>query len=102
MFPFYSRLSSLYTNIPAKHAIEFMKEIVFEYKDVISNAEFIIDLLELVLENSLMEFRGEYFQQFFGRIMGDKRRTYFGQFVHCKTGKKSEGKNQTWSKIDMA
>jgi len=29
----------------ARHAIELMKEIVFEYKDVISNAEFIIDLL---------------------------------------------------------
>ena len=28
-----------------------MKEIVFEYKDVISNAEFIIDLLELVGTN---------------------------------------------------
>ena len=46
-----------------------MKEIVFEYKDVFSNAEFIIDLLELVLEHSLMEFRGEYFQQIFGIII---------------------------------
>ena len=61
---------SLYTNIPVTHAVELMKEIVFEYKFVISNAKFIIDLLELVLENSLMEFHGEYFQQSFGIIMG--------------------------------
>ena len=46
-----------------------MKLLVFEYKDVISNADFIIDLLEIVLENSLMEFQGEYFQQIFGIIM---------------------------------
>ena len=31
---------------------------------------FVIDLLELVLENSVMEFHGEYFQQIFGIIMG--------------------------------
>ena len=62
-FLFTVDFASLYTNIPVKHAIEFMKEIVFEYKDVISNAEFIIDLLEIVLEHSLMEFNGEYFQQ---------------------------------------
>ena len=57
-------------NISVTHAVELMKEIVFEYKDVISNAEFIIDSLVLVLENSLLEFRGEYFLQIFGIIMG--------------------------------
>ena len=44
---------SLYTNIPVQHAIELMKELVFEYKNEISNADFILDLLEIVLENSL-------------------------------------------------
>ena len=44
-FLFTVDFASLYTNIPVKHAIELMKEIVFEYKDVISNVEFIIDLL---------------------------------------------------------
>ena len=61
---------SLYTNIPVQHAIELMKELVNEYRDVISNADFVIDLLELVLDNSLLEFHGEYFQQIFGIIMG--------------------------------
>ena len=69
-FLFTVDFASLYTNIPVKYAIELMKEIVFEYKDVISNAEFIIDLLELVLEHSLMELNGDYFQQMFGIIMG--------------------------------
>ena len=61
---------SLYTNIPVQHAIELMKELVNEYRNVISNADFVIDLLELVLDNSLLEFHGEYFQQIFGIIMG--------------------------------
>ena len=69
-FLFTVDFKSLYTNIPVEHAIELMKELVFEYKEVISNADFIIDLLELVLKNSLMEFHSEYFQQIFGIIMG--------------------------------
>ena len=43
-----------------------MKVLVFEYKDVIANADFTMDLLEIVLENNLMVFHGEYFQQNFG------------------------------------
>ena len=50
--------------------MELMMELVFEYNEVLPNADFIIDLLELVLKNSLMEFHGEYFQQIFGIIMG--------------------------------
>ena len=52
------------------HTIELMKEIIFEHKDVISNADFILDLLNMVLKNSLMQFREEFFQQIFGVIMG--------------------------------
>ena len=63
-FLFTVDFESLYTDIPGKHTIESMKELVFEYKGVISNAELIIDFLEMVLENGLMEFHGEYFQQF--------------------------------------
>ena len=33
-----------------------MKELVFEYKNVIWNANFIIDLFEIVLLKSWMEF----------------------------------------------
>ena len=35
-----------------------------------SNAHFIIELLHIVLKNSLMTFDREYFQQIFGIIMG--------------------------------
>ena len=63
-FLFTVDFESLYTNIPVQHAINLMKELVFEYKDVISNADFIIDLLEIVLENSLMEFQGSIFNKF--------------------------------------
>ena len=71
---------SLYSNIPVEYAMELMKALVFEYRDVISNADFIINLLELVLENSLMEFHGEYFQQFFGIII------YFRRYIDDRFG----------------
>ena len=51
---------SLYTNIWVKYAIELMKELVVKYRDVISNADFIIDLLEVVLENSFGISRGMF------------------------------------------
>ena len=51
-------------------AIKCIKELVEEYKGVIPNANFIIELLEIILKNSLMTFNGEYFQQIFGVIMG--------------------------------
>ena len=47
-----------------------MKKLVFQFQNVIPNAHFVIDLLELVLKNSLMTFDKEYFQQIFGIIMG--------------------------------
>ena len=61
---------SLYTNIPVEAAIELMKRLVFQFQNVISNAHFVIELLETVLKNSLMMFDKEYFQQIFGIIMG--------------------------------
>ena len=69
-FLFTIDFKSLYTNIPVDHAIEMMKEIIFEHKDIISNGDFILDLLNLVLKNSLMQFREEFFQQIFEVIMG--------------------------------
>ena len=72
-----------------------MKELVFEYKDIISNAEFIIDLLEIVLENGLLEFHGKFFQQFFGIIMGTNVAPIRANLYLAKREKKSEAKNQT-------
>ena len=61
---------NLYTNIPVSDAIEMIKNLVFLYQNVIQNAHFIIELLDIVLKNSLMSFDKEYFQQIFGIIMG--------------------------------
>ena len=72
-----------------------MKEIVFEYKYVISNAEVIIDSLALVLENSLMEFRGEYFQQIFGIIMSTNAGPILANLYLAKLEKILKEKNQT-------
>jgi hypothetical protein len=69
-FLFTIDFKSLYTNIPVEDAINSIKQLVWEYQNVIPNTEFIIELLELILRNSLMSFNGEYFQQIFGVIMG--------------------------------
>ena len=70
IFLFTVDFESLYTNIPVLDAIEMIKRLVFQYQNVISNAHFIIELLDIVLKNSLMTFDKEYFQQIFGIIMG--------------------------------
>ena len=43
---------------------------MFQFQNVILNAHYVIELLEIVLKNSLMTFDKEYFQQIFGIIMG--------------------------------
>jgi len=47
-----------------------MKKLVFQFQNVTPNAHFVIELLDIVLKNSLMTFDKEYFQQNFGIIMG--------------------------------
>jgi len=93
---------SLYTNIPVQHAIELMKELVNEYRNVISNADFVIDLLELVLDNSLLEFHGEYFQQIFGIIMGTNVAPILANLYLAKLEKILKEKNQKRSYDGMA
>ena len=69
-FLFTVKWESLYTNIPVNDAIKMMKKLVFQFQNVIQNAHFVIELLDIVLKNSLMTFDKEYFQQIFGIIMG--------------------------------
>jgi len=69
-FLFTIDFKSLYTNIPVNDAINSIRKLCFDFQNVIPNAHFIIELLDLVLNSSLMVFDGEYFQQIFGLIMG--------------------------------
>ena len=64
-FLFTIDFKSLYTNIPVEDAINAIKILVWKFQDVIPNAEFVVELLEVILKNSLMTFDGEYFQQIF-------------------------------------
>ena len=43
---------SLYANIPIEDAINAIKQLVMEFDDVIPNAEFIVELLNVILKNS--------------------------------------------------
>ena len=49
--------------------INSIKQLVWEYPDVILNTEFVVEFLEVILKNSLMTFVGEYFQQILGVII---------------------------------
>ena len=62
-----------------------MKELVNEYQDVIPNANFIVELLQIILKNSLMSFDGEYFQQIFA-VNGYQWSTHPRRYLHGKTG----------------
>ena len=78
-----------------------MRELVMEYINVLPNADFIIDLLELVLENSLMELHGEYFQQIFGIIIGTNVAPILANLYLAKL-EDSERKNEKLSSNDMS
>ena len=80
-FLFTIDFKSLYTNIPVEDAINFIKQLVWEYQNVIRNTEFLVEILDVNLKNSLMMFDGEYFQQIFGVIMGPCK------YLHGETGK---------------
>ena len=49
-FLFTVDFESLYTNITVNDAIEMIKRLVFQFQNVISNAHFVIELLEIVLK----------------------------------------------------
>ena len=63
---------SLNTLIPVEDAIAMIRSLVLDFQNVIPNAHFIVELLGLVLRNSLMSFDREYFQQNFGINNGNK------------------------------
>ena len=58
-FLFTVDFESLYTNIPVLDAIEIMKRLVFQFQNVIPNAHFVIELLDIVSKHSLMSFDKE-------------------------------------------
>ena len=49
-FLFTVDFESLYTNIPVLDAIELMKKLVFQFQNVIPNAHFVTELLNIVLK----------------------------------------------------
>ena len=79
------------------------KGIIFKHKIyIISNGDFILDLLNLVLKNSLMQFQEDIFQQIFGVIMGTNVAPIFGESIHGKTGKNPQRKMFGKPKTNMA
>ena len=93
-FLFTIDFKSLYTNIPVEDAINSIKQLVWEYQDVIPNAEFIVELLEVILKNSLMSFDGEYFQQFFRVIMGTNVALILANIYMAKLKRKKQNKHK--------
>ena len=82
---------SLYTNIPVEAAIKTM---VFMFQNVIENTQFIIELLEKVLKNSIVSFHSEYFQHIFG-IITVQICTNFSKFIPCHSKRRAKKEIQT-------
>ena len=61
-FLFTIDFKKLYTNIP--DTIRFIQKLCFEYQNVIPNAHFIIELLKLVLNSSLMFLMANIFNRY--------------------------------------
>ena len=98
-FLFTIDFKSLYTNIPVDDAIKCIIELVEEYENVIPNANFIIELLEVVLKNSLMTFDGEYFEQIFGVIMGTNVAPILANIYMAKLERILKEKSKTHPKL---
>ena len=56
-FLFTIDFKSLYTNSSVKDAIKLMKMLFFKHQNIIPNAHFIMELMELVLNSAVMKFQ---------------------------------------------
>ena len=65
-------ISGLYTNITHSEGINCTRVALNSDSDSYVSTEFIIRLLELVLEYNIFEFDGEYYQQLIGTAMGSR------------------------------
>ena len=65
-------ISGLYTNITHSEGINCTREALNSQNHSQFSTEFIIRLLELVLEYNIFEFDGEYYQQLIGTAMGSR------------------------------
>ena len=101
-FLFTIDFKSLYTNIPVDDAINSIKKLSFDYHNVLLNVHFIIKLLDLVLNSSLMVFDGEYFQHIFGLIMGKQMWHHFNKYIHGFAGEWIKNEVLLWSQTHLA
>ena len=60
----------LFTNIPEHDGIEAVKEALEERQDDKINREFLIRILEFILQNNIMEFNSQFYKQEIGAPMG--------------------------------
>ena len=69
-FLFTIDFKKFYTNICVKDAIKMIKILFFRYQNVIPNAHFILELMELVLNCAIMKFQEDFFRQILGIVIG--------------------------------
>ena len=101
IFLFTIDFKSSYTNIPVDDAIKSIKQLCFDFQNVIPNAHFIIKLLDLVLKSSLMTLDGEYFQQIFGLIMGTNIAPILTNMYTGQCWKTIEIEVQNWPQTNL-
>ena len=62
----------LFTNIPEKDGTDAVREALEEETRNEVNTEFIVRLLQLILQNNIMEFNSEFYKQEIGAPMGSR------------------------------
>ena len=68
-----------------------MNELAADYTELLSNANLVVNLFELVLENSFVELHNKYLRQIFGTVMG----TYVAPFNLYLANLEKNQKEQT-------
>ena len=67
-------ITSLYTNIPYNEGIQSTKEFlaIYRHANTLLDNSYIVELLEVVLNNSYFDFNGKHYHQISGTALGTK------------------------------
>ena len=75
-------MSALYSNIQREDGVEAVRKALETRVDKSVPADFILELLDLVLKYNIFEFDGELFQQLVGTAMGTRAAPNIADELH--------------------
>ena len=84
--------------------MELMKRLFFKYQNMIPNAHFILELMEIVLKGAVIKFQEDFFMQIMGIAMGTNLAPILAIYVYIAMLKEKLciiciRKNITWPEM---